>query len=98
MKPAPVILADARPEIPTNFDDIKTGGNKADDEFRVYTEETTVPRVVEHYRDMRQFQTVNFYRRMEEKYDFENGNYRKLMTIEEAFAALEHYVVGIRRR
>jgi hypothetical protein len=42
---------------------------------------------------MRRFQTVDFYRKMEEKYSFENGKYRRLMTIEEAFAELEHYVV-----
>jgi hypothetical protein len=86
-------ILEARPEVPKTFEDIKTSSNKADDEFRVYSEETSIPRVVEHYRDMRKFQTVEYYRRMEQKYDFENGNYRRLMTIEEAFAELEHYVV-----
>lgn len=95
MKPAPVTVAESRPEIPTTFKDIKNTNAKADDEFRVYSEEASVPRVVEHYRDMRRYQTVEFYRRMEQKYDFTNGNYRKLMSIDEAFAELEHYVVGI---
>lgn len=38
---------------------------------------------------MRVNQTVEFYRRMEQKYSFENGNYRGKMTIREAFKALE---------
>jgi hypothetical protein len=52
-------------------------------------------RVSDHYRDMRTHQTVDFYRRMEVKYSFANGAYRRLMTIEEAFAELDHYVVRI---
>jgi hypothetical protein len=82
------------PEIPQNFEDIKTN-DKADEDFRIYSEETSLPRVVEHYRDMRTFQTVDFYRKMEEKYSFETGKYRRLMTIEDAFVELEHYVVRI---
>lgn len=93
MKIIPQAVVVERPEVPTTFEDIKTSSAKADDEFRVYSEETSLPRVVEHYRDMRRFQTVDFYRRMEQKYDFENGNYRRLMSIEEAFAELEQYVV-----
>jgi hypothetical protein len=93
MKIPQAIIAEARPEVPKTFEDIKTSSAKADDKFRVYSEETSIPRVVEHYRDMRTFQTVDFYRRMEQKYDFEIGNYRRLMSIEEAFAELEHYVV-----
>lgn len=80
------------PVIPKSFDTIKTDQNKNDEDFRVYSEETTNPRVVEHYRDMRKFHTVNFYRKMEEKFSFESGHYRKLMTIDEAFAELENYV------
>jgi hypothetical protein len=83
----------SRPEVPQTFDDIKTN-EKEDEDFRIYSEETSLPRVVDHYRDMRKYQTVDFYRKMEQKYSFENRNYRKLMTIEEAFAELEHYVVG----
>ena len=80
-----------RPNVPKSFDTIKTG-DKADDEFRNYNVDETPPRVVEHYRDMRMNHTVAFYKKMEQKYDFSNGNYRRLMTIEEAFAELEHYV------
>lgn len=86
------ILAENRPAVPRTFEDIKTSQEKSDEEFRVYDEETSLPRVIEHYRDMRQYQTVDFYRRMEEKFNFDNGNYRKLMTIEEAFAELEQYI------
>ena len=32
---------------------------------------------------------------MEKKYSFENGAYRRLMTMEEAFEELEHYVVSV---
>lgn len=78
-------------EVPEDFKTIKTN-EKADEEFRVYSTEDSPSRVVEHYKDMRKFQTVEFYKRMEQKYDFSNGNYRRLMTIEEAFAELENYV------
>ena len=81
-----------RPEVPSSFAAIKTN-EKADDEFRVYDEETSPARVVQHYKDMRMNHTVAFYRKMEEKYSFENGKYRRMMTIEEAFAELEQYVV-----
>lgn len=82
-----------RPDMPVNFDSIKTN-KKKDEDFRVYNEKSTPPRVIQHYKDMRANQTVEFYRKMEEKYSFENGKYRKLMTIEEAFAELESYVVS----
>ena len=78
-------------EIPGNTTTIKTN-EKADEDFRVYDVTTSAERVVEHYRDMRRFQTVDFYQRMERKYDFTNGSYRRLMTIEEAFVELENYV------
>ena len=81
------------PDVPETFETIKTN-DKLDEDFRVYSEETSEKRVVEHYRDMRKFQTVNFYRKMEEKYSFEEGSCRKMMTIEEAFAELENYVVS----
>lgn len=87
---APAIL-DANASIPGNYSDIKTN-EKADEAFRVYDVLDSPLRVVEHYRDMRQFQTLAFYEKMEKKYDFSNGNYRRLMTIEEAFAELENYV------
>ena len=64
---------------------------KEDDSFRMY--DTATQRVLDHYRDMRTHQTVAFYRRMEQKYSFEHGRYRRLMTVAEAFDELEHYVV-----
>ena len=76
-------------EVPQNFHDIKTSLKKADEDFRVYSEDNSLSRVVEHYRDMRKFQTVDFYKKMEHKYSFENGAYRRIMTIEEAFDELE---------
>lgn len=80
-----------RPEVPQTFDNIKTN-EKADEDFRVYSSESTPTRVVDHYRDMRTYQTVAFYKKMEQKYDFSNGKYRRLMTIEEAFQELENYI------
>ena len=81
-------------EVPQNSHDIKTSLKKADEDFRVYSEDNSLSRVVEHYRDMRKFQTVDFYKKMEHKYSFENGAYRRIMTIEEAFDELENYVVS----
>jgi len=88
---APTILDANIPLIPDTYSAIKTN-KKADEEFRVYDSKESPARVVEHYRDMRRFQTLRFYETMEKKYDFSNGNYRRLMTIEEAFAELENYV------
>ena len=79
-----------RPEL-NDLNSVKTS-NKSDDEFRTYEPLLSPERVVEHYRDMRQFQTLEFYKRMEKKYDFSNGQFRSLMTIEEAFEELENYV------
>jgi hypothetical protein len=87
-------MTDTRPKIPTSRESIKTNVKK-DEDFRIYDESTSEQRVVDHYRDMRTFHTVDFYRQMEKKYSFENGNYRRLMTIEEAFDKLESYVVSI---
>ncbi|CAB9525249.1 Inositol oxygenase [Seminavis robusta] len=84
-------MAQERPGVPSIFDNIKTN-EKADEDFRIYNEDTSPARVVQHYKDMRRFHTVSFYRKMEDKYCFGNGNYRRLMTIEEAFDELEHYV------
>lgn len=88
---APTILDVNIPLIPDTYSAIKTN-EKNDEEFRVYDSKESPGRVVEHYRDMRRFQTLRFYEKMEKKYDFSNGNYRRLMTIEEAFAELENYV------
>lgn len=94
---APAEQQTKSPELPVNFDSIKTN-DKKDEDFRVYNEQETPARVIEHYKDMRTHHTVDFYRRMEKKYSFENGAYRKLMTIEEAFAELESYIVGLKKR
>lgn len=79
------------PVVPQDTHAIKTN-DKLDDDFRVYSNETTPQRVIDHYRDMRMNHTVSFYKKMVQKYDFSNGAYRRLMTIEEAFAELENYV------
>lgn len=84
-------MAETLPAIPLAFQEIKTN-DKTDEAFRVYISTDSPPRVVEHYTDMRKFQTVAFYKRMESKYDFSNGNYRRKMTIMEAFKELENYV------
>ncbi len=65
---------------------------KKEEEFRTYNIIETSERVIQHYKDMRTNQTVEFYNRMEKKYSFENSAYRRLMTIEEAFVELENYI------
>jgi hypothetical protein len=71
-------------------------------DFRNYSSSTSTTtadapvqqqRVLAHYTAMRKYQTMDFYRRMEIKYSFANGQYRRIMTIAEAFTELEHYVV-----
>ena len=63
--------------LPTDIQSIQTNSTtKAQDEFRSYDVTETPERVVQHYKDMRMYQTVEFYNRMEVKYSFENGNYR----------------------
>ena len=79
------------PDLPDNYESIKTN-DKKDEDFRVYKEEATPARVIQHYKDMRINHTVAFYRKMEEKYSFPDGKYRRLMTIDEAFVELEHYI------
>ena len=63
---------------PANYQDIQTNSaTKIIEDFRTYTRDKDTPdRVVEHYRDMRQFQTLEFYERMEKKYSFESKYYR----------------------
>ena len=62
------------PDAPSNYMDIQTNADtKTLEDFRTYTQDEDTPaRVVEHYRDMRQYQTVDFYQRMEKKYSFES--------------------------
>lgn len=58
---------------PSSYQEILTNTTKGIDEFRTYTQDEDTPdRVVEHYRDMRAYQTVEFYDRMEKKYSFES--------------------------
>lgn len=87
------IAPNPNPNNSIDVESIQTNSDtKSPDEFRTYDDEATPERVLRHYRDMRTRQTVEFYERMEEKYSFEDGRYRKLMTIEEAFVELEDYV------
>jgi inositol oxygenase len=78
---------------PPSIKSIQTNATtKKEEEFRTYNITETSERVIQHYKDMRTYQTVEFYNRMEKKYSFENGAYRRLMTIEEAFEELENYI------
>ena len=65
--------------------DIKTiqtnSSTKTQEEFRTYDTSETPERVIEHYKDMRTNQTVEFYDRMAEKYSFENGKYRLVIIL-----------------
>jgi inositol oxygenase len=85
------LIEETTVDIPLEYQTIKTN-EKADEAFRVYTTADTPSRVIDHYTDMRRFHTVDFYKKMEKKYDFSNGNYRRKMTIFEAFTELENYV------
>ena len=42
---------------------------------------TTPERVLNHYRNMRTYQTVDFHNRMMEKYTFNNGKYRYVIIV-----------------
>jgi inositol oxygenase len=86
-----LMVGESKPDIPETYQTIKTN-EKADEAFRVYTVDNSPDRVVEHYRDMRANHTVDFYKRMEKKYDFSDGNYRRMLTVMEAFVELENYV------
>lgn len=54
---------------------------KAQEEFRTYDLDDTPERVLQHYKDMRTYQTVEFYDRMAVKYSFENGHYRSVFAL-----------------
>ena len=45
-----------------------------------------------HYRLMREGQTLDFVRRMLQKYSFDDGQFRAKMTVRQAFSALDGYV------
>ena len=67
----------ASPKVPVDVQSIQTNAStKAAEEFRTYSSDDTPERVLQHYKDMRMYQTVEFYDRMAEKYSFENGCYR----------------------
>ena len=88
---APIILVSPASTSPASL--IQTNAStKNAEEFRTYNVTETAERVIQHYKDMRTYQTVDFYDRMAQKYSFDNGAYRRLMTIEEAFLELENYI------
>ena len=60
------------------------------EEFRNYADSDRQDTVRNHYRMMRQNQTVDFVKRMHDKYSFEKP--RALMTIAETFEVLKSYV------
>lgn len=63
---------------------------KPEEQFRNYKDSARHELVSNHYRNMRTNQTLDFVKRMHEKYSFETP--RAMMTIREAFTALETYV------
>lgn len=93
---APTILVSPASTSPASDHNIKliqtNASTKNAEEFRTYNVTETAERVIQHYKDMRTYQTVAFYDRMAQKYSFDNGAYRRLMTIEEAFLELENYI------
>lgn len=66
---------------------------KASEAFRDYAVDHDRKDIVTaHYRLMRTHQTVEFGAKMRAKYGFDDGKFRALMTIKEAFGKLEAYV------
>ena len=66
----------------TNDDIDKSSIITANDEGQVTTTPAataTPERVLNHYRNMRTYQTVEFHTRMMEKYTFDHGKYRYVM-------------------
>lgn len=74
-------------------DDDEYGSVSGNTNAAVAASAAKMQRVLDHYRDMRTFQTVAFYEKMSQKYSFAHGAYRRRMTIEQAFEELEGYVV-----
>lgn len=62
------------------------------EEFRNYSDGTCDDLVRKHYKAMRENQCVAYVDRMHNKYNFNSGHFRKMMTIKEAFETLESYV------
>ncbi len=63
---------------------------KPKEEFRNYKDSFRHQTVENHYRLMRSNQSVEFVKKMNEKYNFDKP--RCIMTIREAFKVLENYV------
>ena len=66
--------------------------DKLVDGFRNYTDSDRHDTVSNHYKMMRKFHTLAFAEKMADKYDFSNGKFRAMMTVEEAFKKLLTYV------
>ncbi|CAM9905219.1 unnamed protein product [Chrysoparadoxa australica] len=68
-------------------------GDNCDEHFRAYDESSKyAERVRQHYKLMRTHQTLEFNKRIREKYSFEDGKERAKMTVKQAFDELENYV------
>lgn len=66
----------------TNEDIDKSSITAADDDEKGEQATTATPeRVLNHYRNMRTYQTVDFHTRMMEKYTFNNGKYRYVCSL-----------------
>lgn len=61
--------------------DLEGIATKPVDEFRNYSNSDRQYTVENHYRDMRSLQTVEFVRKMHQKYSFSNGGRVKMTTI-----------------
>ena len=64
---------------------------KTEDEFRNYTDSSRQSVVENHYKQMRENQSVAFVKKMHQKYDFSKPP-RAVMTVRDAFRKLESYV------
>mmetsp|Transcript_20120 Transcript_20120/g.21865 ORF Transcript_20120/g.21865 Transcript_20120/m.21865 type:complete len:94 (-) Transcript_20120:1227-1508(-) len=76
--------------MPVEVADIPFETPKATEQFRNYADSDRQEIVTNHYRMMRQNQTVEFVRKMNKKYSFETP--RAILTIEEVMKKLEGYV------
>ena len=76
-------------EYPVLFNTKMPDSKKSIAEFRNYNDSSRQSVVEKHYKAMRQYQTVEFVKRMEEKWS--KFNFDKL-TVREAFKKLEGYV------
>lgn len=66
--------------------------SKPKEEFRNYVDSDRQNVVINHYKEMRTHQTLEFVEKMHEKYSFVPGKERCRMTIPDAFKILESYV------